>query len=198
MRAQVQDGSRTRGSARERLLAVADRLFFAEGIHNTGITLLIERADIAKASFYSAFKSKNDLVDAYLERQHAIVFEGLRSAAESDGSLPVKIGRIFDLLSSAAAQSSYRGCQFVVAAIELPQTDLPAKRWVRIHKLEVLATIRKMLADAGHPESVEVAEQLALIYDGALVTAAVRPESGAIERGRAMALAVIGSIDTAT
>ncbi|ABG99948.1 transcriptional regulator, TetR family protein (plasmid) [Rhodococcus jostii RHA1] len=193
MRAQVHQGTRARGSARERLLAVAEELFFAEGIHNTGITLLIERADIAKATFYSAFKSKNDLVDAYLERQHTTIIERLHIIERSDDSLPVKIVRIFDLLATATAQNSYRGCLFVVAAIEQPQSDLPAKRWARVHKMAVLSTFRNIFEDADHPHAAEVAEQLAIIYDGTLVTAAIRPESGAIERGRAMALAVIDS-----
>lgn len=193
MRAQIEEGSRAPASARDRLLAAADELFFSEGIHNTGVTLLIERANIAKASFYTAFKSKNDLVDAYLERQHLIIVERLYNIERSDDSLPVKISKIFDLLSNSVVQTSYRGCLFFVAAIEQPQSDLPAKRWVRAHKLEVLHVFHRICETAQHPHAEEVAEQLAIIYDGALVTAAVRPESGAIKRGCAMALALLGS-----
>ncbi|MDV6244890.1 TetR/AcrR family transcriptional regulator [Rhodococcus opacus] len=195
MQAQDEVGlrSRGRGGPRERILAVADELFFADGIHNTGINLLIERAEVAKASFYSTFKSKNDLVDAYLQRQHSTIIERLERIPKSDNSLEVKIVQVFDLLSTAAAQAAYRGCSFVVAAIEMPQSDLPAKRWARIHKLAVLSIIRRMIEDAGYVNADEVSEQIAIIYDGTLVTAAIRPESGAIERGRAMALAVIHS-----
>ncbi|UZG60316.1 TetR/AcrR family transcriptional regulator [Rhodococcus opacus] len=185
--------SRDRGSPRDRILAVADELFFSEGIHNTGVNLLIERAEVAKASFYSTFKSKNDLVDAYLERQHSIIIERLERIARSDNSAEIKIVRVFDLLSTAAAQSAYRGCPFVVAAIEIPQSDPPAKRWARIHKLAVLSIIRRIVEDAGYVNAEEVSEQIAIIYDGTLVTAAIRPESGAIERGRATALAVLHS-----
>ena len=53
--------------ARERLLAAADELFYEQGIHTVGIDRIIERAGVAKASLYSTFGSKDELVRAYLE-----------------------------------------------------------------------------------------------------------------------------------
>src|SRR4030081_1689888 len=55
-------------TARERLLAAADELFYAEGVHVVGIERIVERAGVAKASLYSNFGSKDALVRAYLER----------------------------------------------------------------------------------------------------------------------------------
>src|SRR5256886_11944205 len=54
-------------SARDRLLAAADELFYAEGVHVVGIDRIVERAGVAKASLYSTFGSKDELVRAYLE-----------------------------------------------------------------------------------------------------------------------------------
>jgi len=54
------------GSARERLLAAANELFYEEGIHTVGIERVLERAGVAKASLYSTFGSKDELVRAYL------------------------------------------------------------------------------------------------------------------------------------
>src|SRR5216683_8348151 len=54
-------------SARERLLAAADELFYAEGVHVVGIDRIVERAGVAKASLYSIFGSKDELVRAYLD-----------------------------------------------------------------------------------------------------------------------------------
>jgi AcrR family transcriptional regulator len=55
-----------RGSARERLLAAADELFYEQGIHTVGIDRIIDRADVAKATLYSTFGNKDGLVRAYL------------------------------------------------------------------------------------------------------------------------------------
>ena len=46
----------------------ADELFYAEGVHTVGIDRVIERAGVAKATLYSAFGSKDELIRAYLER----------------------------------------------------------------------------------------------------------------------------------
>jgi AcrR family transcriptional regulator len=57
---------RAASPARRRLLDTATRLFYAEGIHAVGIDRIIAEADVAKATFYSHFPSKDDLVVAYL------------------------------------------------------------------------------------------------------------------------------------
>src|ERR1700716_3462388 len=54
-------------SARDRLLAAADELFYAEGVHVVGVERIVERAGVTKASLYNAFGSKNELVRTYLE-----------------------------------------------------------------------------------------------------------------------------------
>ena len=53
------------GSVRDRLLAAANELFYQEGIHTVGIERVLERAGVAKASLYSTFGSKDELVRAY-------------------------------------------------------------------------------------------------------------------------------------
>src|SRR5439155_845606 len=58
-----------RKSARERLLAAADQLFYAEGVHVVGVDRIAERAGVTKATLYNTFGSKEDLVRAYLEQQ---------------------------------------------------------------------------------------------------------------------------------
>ena len=60
-----------RPSARERLLAAADELFYEEGVHTVGIDRVIEHAGVAKGSLYNTFGSKDELIRAYLEGRHA-------------------------------------------------------------------------------------------------------------------------------
>src|SRR3979409_370724 len=70
----AEDATRVESSAsrppspRDRLLAAADELFYAEGVHVVGIDRIVERAGVAKASLYSIFGSKDELVRAYLEQ----------------------------------------------------------------------------------------------------------------------------------
>src|SRR5438874_13645554 len=57
-----------RQSARERLLAAADQLFFAEGVHVVGVDRIAVLAGVTKATLYNTFGSKEDLVRAYVEQ----------------------------------------------------------------------------------------------------------------------------------
>src|SRR5438876_3338216 len=68
------EGGSARGPARaseqgprRRLLAVASRHFYEEGVHVVGIDRLLKEAGVAKASLYQHFGNKDGLVRAYLE-----------------------------------------------------------------------------------------------------------------------------------
>ena len=78
----VKEASAVRPSARERLLAAANELFYAEGVHTVGIDRVIEKAGVAKASLYNTFGSKDELVRAYLEIRRAGVVRRITQAVE--------------------------------------------------------------------------------------------------------------------
>ena len=50
-----------------RILATADRLFYAEGIHSVGVNRLVEESAVTRVTFYRHFPSKDDLIAGYLE-----------------------------------------------------------------------------------------------------------------------------------
>ena len=105
-------------SVRDRLLAAADELFYAEGIHTVGIDRVIERAGVAKASLYSTFGSKDELVRAYLLRRHERRQRRLTTAiADLDGPRAKLLG-IFDYLGESYRQPTFRGCPFINANAE--------------------------------------------------------------------------------
>jgi len=63
--------STTKPTARERLLAAADELFYSEGVQTVGVDRVVQLAGVAKASLYNLFGSKDELVQAYLDARHA-------------------------------------------------------------------------------------------------------------------------------
>ena len=78
----VREASAIRLSARERLLAAANELFYNEGVHTVGIDRVIEQAGVAKASLYNTFGSKDELVRAYLEARYVSVTQRITQAVE--------------------------------------------------------------------------------------------------------------------
>src|ERR1700739_3423133 len=122
----VREASASRPSARERLLAAANELFYNEGVHTVGIDRVIEQAGVAKASLYNTFGSKDELVRAYLDSRHA----------DTAGSITRALGRyrtprdrllgVFDALGELFAEPGFRGCAFTSASAESP-SDLVAQ-----------------------------------------------------------------------
>jgi AcrR family transcriptional regulator len=53
---------------REDILSAAQELFSKEGYQNTSVESIVQRAGIAKGSFYNYFKSKDEVMDAVLQR----------------------------------------------------------------------------------------------------------------------------------
>src|SRR5271169_6288876 len=70
-------------AARARLLAAASELFYAEGVRSVGIDRVIEHAGVAKATLYSAFGSKEELVRAYLRARHAATMQHMSDVLEA-------------------------------------------------------------------------------------------------------------------
>jgi AcrR family transcriptional regulator len=182
--------SSARLPARERLLAAAEELFYQEGVQSVGIDKVVERAGVAKASLYSNFKGKDDLVRAYLEGR----YEARRAAIETKVALHEaprdKILAVFDVMTEALAKPSYRGCAFLRATAEMPadasgrQVCRDARRWTR----ELLSRLAKE-AGAANPEAL--AAQLLLLYDGAAASAQMDRERTAAAAAKAAAALLI-------
>ena len=114
-------GATVKRSPRERLLDAATELFYAEGVQSVGIDRVIERAGVAKASLYSTFGSKEELVRAYLERRHELILGRLHAAVDAAGDDPVqRILAVFDSQAELYRRPTFHGCAFVMAAAEAP------------------------------------------------------------------------------
>ncbi len=175
-----------RSSARERLLDAADELFYADGVHTVGIDRIIERAGVAKASLYSTFGSKDELIRAYLARRYAARQERMTRMLERFDTPREKVLGVFDLLGELFAEPGYRGCAFVNASAEsaagssVEQVSTEYRTWYR--------TLFQDLAEqAGVPDPETFARQMVLLYDGATVSARMDHNLAAGETARAMA-----------
>src|SRR5215467_10828653 len=91
------------GSARDRLLAAATELFYEEGVHTVGIDRVIERAGVAKASLYSTFGSKEELVRAYLEERAALRRQRISQRIGMHEQPRDRILAVFDYLAEVVA-----------------------------------------------------------------------------------------------
>jgi AcrR family transcriptional regulator len=178
-----------RPSPRERLLEAADELFYADGVHSVGIDRVLERADVARASLYGTFGSKDELIRAYLERRMAVSQARLRAAADAHDDPRERLLSVFDAQAATFAQPGYRGCAFNrasaeaqpgSAAYEVPRTY---RRWLRGYLTDLAADARAL--DPG-----QFARQLHLIYDGAMTARSLDDDADVTASAKAAAQAL--------
>ena len=177
-------------SARERLLAAASDLFYAEGVHTVGIDRVIERAGVAKASLYNTFGSKDELVRAYLETRHRSVAERITSAVDRYHTPRERLLAVFEGQGELFAQPGYRGCAFARASAEshpgdlVEQATVAYRRWVR-------TLLTELAAQAGVPEPGALARQLHLLYEGSGQAARMDHDPAAAAAARAAAAVML-------
>lgn len=173
-------------SARERLLSAANQLFYEEGVRGVGIDRVIERAGVAKASLYSSFGSKEELVRSYLGARHDARRARLEAKLAGYPTAEEKLLGVFDLLAEITGDPAFRGCAFLRADAEaLPggavkeMCDL-SRGWLRGVMLD-------LAREAGVADPQRLTRRLVLLYDGVTVAVQMDGDRTAALEARALA-----------
>jgi AcrR family transcriptional regulator len=178
--------------ARLRILETADRLFYREGIRAVGIDRVIAEADVAKATLYAHFPSKDDLIVATLEHREESVMAFFRSALERHGKRTRdKLRAFFAALKEWFESPDFRGCAFINAAVELADPGHPGSKYAREHKERFRAMIDELVAGAVGKAHSKLTPAVAILVEGAVVTAVIHGTPGAADVARDAALALV-------
>ncbi|BBE24583.1 TetR family transcriptional regulator (plasmid) [Arthrobacter sp. MN05-02] len=185
------------GSARERLLGAASRLFYADGMAATGIDAITAEAGVAKMSLYNNFSSKEELVLAYIDARHEEWLELYRHRAANATSPVDGVMAVFDAYidhASVAYLHGFRGCGLLNAAAELP-VGAPGRDAVRRHKEQVESILVGHLAGiVSQSEAEETAEHLTFLLEGAMSRAGLEGQPDRLERAKAIGRELVGSL----
>jgi AcrR family transcriptional regulator len=181
-------------SARDRLLAAADELFYAEGVHIVGVDRIVERAGVTKASLYNTFGSKDELVRAYLENHFRRRQSRMAQILAAHTTPRERLLAVFAEVEGLLAGSAFRGCRFISAAAESgpgEAGEIVAEKY-RAWLWSLFTDLAKAV---GVHDPKQVGRQLFLLYDGAAVAARMDEDRRAA--AKAVRAAVIALIDSA-
>lgn len=178
---------------RERLLAAANELFYAEGIHAVGIDRVLERAQVAKASLYSTFGSKDDLVRAYLEARHERRRHRIEAALAKHSEPRARILAVFDVFEEIVREANYRGCAFVNASAEGMRGESGAKRVCQDSRAWLRGLFTSLASELGAADPERLGTRLTMLYDGATVAASLDGRTSAVTEARELAEELIAA-----
>jgi AcrR family transcriptional regulator len=180
-------------SARQRILETADRLFYQEGIRAVGIDRIIAEAEVAKMSLYKHFASKDDLILAVLKYHEEGVMEYFRSAIEKHGKQTRNpLRAFFAALKIWFERPGFRGCPFQNAVAELADPAHPGAEFVRGHKERFSEFLRGLVEASVGKAAAKVAPAVAILVEGAVVTAVIQGSPDAADVARDAALKLVG------
>lgn len=182
------------GSARERLLEAASRLFYARGMTATGIDAITAEAGVAKMSLYNNFSSKEKLMTAYIEARHEEWLALYRARAGRAQSPTECVLAVFDAYidhASGPYEEGFRGCGLLNAAAELP-ADAQGRAAVRAHKEEVEEILADHLTDAGVYDPARMAEHFSFLLEGAMSRAGLEGDARRLASARRIAASMLG------
>lgn len=167
-------------AARERLIDTAIALFNRYGFHATGVDRIVAAAKVAKKTLYAHFPSKEELILAALARKEAAFadkFIPMVAAASDDPK--ERLLTLFEMAKSWFSDPDFFGCIFVNAAVEYSEASHPINACARRFKtlLRGFAHEQAQLGGAADPD--RLADQIALLFEGATTVAQVsaRPDA---------------------
>ena len=181
-------------STRERIVEAATELFYAQGVRAVSADKIIGRAGITKVTFYRHFRTKDDLVVAYLERQAERERTDVAATlARADGDADEAIRLFAESVGAVSCMPGFRGCPFINAAAEYADQDHPVRRTVAAHRRWFKAVLEEMITPLGLIEPTSTADQLVLLRDGAMVSGYLGDPETVSRSLRRAAQAVINS-----
>lgn len=169
--AQTEAGTNTGrrvSAARERLLRTAGQLFYAEGIHTVGVDRLVAESKVTNATFYRHFRSKEDLVVAYIGSVDQAIRTQIDSLTAADLPTDGILRGIGASLVEQIRSPGYRGCAFLNAAAEFPDPGHPVHRAVVQHREWFLQTIIGLFAEITAAQAEHAGQHFVMLRDGAM------------------------------
>ncbi|WP_095590197.1 TetR/AcrR family transcriptional regulator [Actibacterium ureilyticum] len=159
---------------RDRILSAATELFCHNGFAATGVDTIAHHAGTAKSTLYAHFKSKDNLIEAVLEREgqawRSWFFGQLNKTA---GTPAQKIASVFDILELWFSDPEFYGCPFINAISESNSEDDRLRAAVASHKSHLNLWLHAQALEMGFSDPGALVRQMTVLIDGAIVAAQV-------------------------
>lgn len=155
---------------RERIMLTARELFYRHGIHPVGVEAIAEAALTNKMTLYRHFRSKDDLVVAYVSQladEGDELWQRLSEAHRGDPKAMLEgwISYVQDVLENRFE----RGCALANAAIELAPGH-PARTVIEAYKQRKRENLVRLFAQLCYHDPELLADEVFLLFEGARIS----------------------------
>jgi AcrR family transcriptional regulator len=177
----------------QKILDTAGGLFHRHGLRGVGVDQVIAESGVAKSTLYAHFRTKDDLIAAYLRQTDGSWMQQLQSAAEAAGPDPAdQMVGLFDALLASFDRHGFFGCPFISAAVEAdPDSQAHAATTAHTRRRQEWLTSLARQSGADDPEAL--ASHLGLLIDGALASGRLLQDRSVVDASKAAARALVAA-----
>lgn len=153
------------------------------------------KAGVTKRTLYYHFKSKDDLVAAYLEgRDQPNLALFRRWFEEADGGVADKVRAIFRSLARSARHPKWKGCGFLRTSAELANMPgHPAMKIGAAHKKKFENWLRLAFEAEAIASASALARQITLLLDGSFAVVLLHRDPSYMETAGDAAFSLVAS-----
>lgn len=163
---------------RERIIDIASLLFHQQGYNSTGINQIISEANVAKASFYQHFKSKDDLCIVYLNARHEYWFYELMSYVSKSKGSKKRILNAFDFIIYMNDKENFRGCSFLNILSEISKKQGAILSIIQAHKDDLKIFFEKELGE------ILLSTHIYLLFESSIIESQLFKSNELVEKSK--------------
>ena len=172
---------------RDKILATAEQLIYQNGIHATGMDLLVKTSGVARKSIYRYFATKDEVAAAALNVRDVRWMAWFSSEANKAATPEARVLRMFDVLTGWFESEEFRGCAFINTAGEIGDADDPIRLIAKLHKQKLFDYALSLCEQLAIEQPAMLAKQLLILMDGAITLARVMGDFSAADSAKDVA-----------
>jgi AcrR family transcriptional regulator len=179
---------RSRAERQQIVLDTAERLFASRSSRSVGMDELVRETGLGKMTVYRLFKSKDDLVGAYLSRKAETVLGYFDAELDRlQGDPRAALLSVVDLVEQDVTRVGFRGCPFTNVSSEYDDPQHPARSAAADYKYELHMRLLTLAGELVPGYAEDLAAQVHLIIDGMYLSGGLLGPDGPASHGRSLA-----------
>lgn len=189
--AEIAAVSRRPSPARKRILDAAYDLFSTRGIRSVGVDEVVERAQVAKATLYRHFRTKDELVLSFLEQREELwTKDFVEAEARRRGTTPdERLLAIFDVFDDWFHGARFEACSFINVLLEMGPEHVVGRACID-YLDNIRGVVSALAEEAGLRDTHEFARSWHILMKGSIISAA-EGDREAAQRAKEMARLLI-------
>lgn len=161
-----------REDTRDQIINTASELFYNQGYNLTGINEIIDKAGIAKATLYSHFKSKEDLIQAYLDKKDNELLKSIMAFCESKQHGEKRLIAVLEFLVEFFKQDNFNGCWCIRSMAEVPKENAEIRLKIKNSKTRfreyIKLLVRDNMSSLTSRQKEKLSNRLYLLYEASV------------------------------